>query len=45
MEKLWDLLTDEKKSLEWPWWAYMFVVPAALVLLMAMAGWLETITI
>ena len=45
MEKLWDILTDEKKSWDWPWWAYMFVVPAALVALMAVAGWLETVAI
>ena len=45
MEKLWEVLTSEEKSWDWPWWAYVFVVPAALVLLMAVAGWLESVCI
>ena len=45
MKDLIELLTNDEKSFEWKWWVYMFVLPAALVGLMAIAGWLESICI
>ena len=38
MKELIDVLTDENKSFDFPWWVYMFVVPAALVLVCLIAG-------
>lgn len=38
MENLFEILTNEDKSFEFPWWVYAFVMPVALVVLMAIAG-------
>lgn len=38
MKELIDILTDENKSFDFPWWVYMFVVPAVLVLVCLIAG-------
>lgn len=43
MKKVFDILTDEKKSFEFPLWVPAVVLPLALVLLMCIAGWLETL--
>lgn len=40
MENLFEILTNEDKSFEFPWWVYMFVMPLALLVLMALASWL-----
>lgn len=42
MENFFEILTSEEKSFDFPWWMYAIVMPAALVLVMAVAGWLET---
>jgi len=42
MKKIIEKLTDEQQSIEAPWWVYAFVVPVAMVIIMAVAGWLET---
>lgn len=44
MKELIEILTDENKSFNFPWWVYMFVMPAALVLLMAIAGWMDALS-
>lgn len=38
MENLFEILTNEDKSFEFPWWVYAIVMPVALVVLMAIAG-------
>lgn len=39
MKQLFDILTNDSKSLDgMPWWVYMFVLPAGLVVLMAIGG-------
>lgn len=38
MENLLEILTNEDKSFNFPWWVYAFVMPMALVALMAIAG-------
>jgi hypothetical protein len=38
MRELLEILTDENKSFNFPWWVYAFVMPMALVVLMAIAG-------
>ena len=44
MKELIEILTDENKSFDFPWWVYMFVLPAVLVLLMAFAGWMDALS-
>lgn len=44
MKELIEILTDENKSFNFPWWVYMFVLPAVLVLLMAFAGWMDALS-
>ncbi len=42
MKELIDILTSEDKSFEGlPWWVYMFVAPAALILMCAIGGTLS----
>jgi len=41
MEDLFEILTNEDKSFQFDWWVYAIVMPVALVVLMAIAGWLE----
>ena len=41
MKELIQILTDDEKSFNFPWWVYMFVMPVALVVLMAIAGTLS----
>ena len=39
MKEFIDILTSEDKSLDgFPWWVYAIVMPAAFILLAAMAG-------
>ena len=42
MKKFIEILTDEKKSFELPSWALAIIMPVALVLLMGIAGWMDT---
>lgn len=41
MKELIEILTDENRSFDLPWWVYMFVMPAVLVLLVAIGGTLS----
>jgi hypothetical protein len=42
MKELIDILTSEDKSFDgMPWWVYMFVAPAALVLMCLIGGTLS----
>lgn len=43
MNHLLDILTDEKKSFEFPLWVPAVLLPLGLVALMCIAGWLETL--
>ena len=44
MQELIDILFDDNKSFDGaPWWVYMFVVPAAFLVLMAIAGTIDAI--
>ena len=38
MKELIDILTNEEKSFDFPWWVYLFVAPVALVLVCGLAG-------
>ena len=42
MKNFFEIFVDEEKSIEAPWWGYAIVVPVAMVLIMGLAGWLET---
>lgn len=42
MKKLFEILFDENRSFEFPWWVYFFIVPILMVAIMGIAGWLET---
>ena len=42
MKELIEILTDEKRSFNFSWWVYMFIIPAALVLIMSVAGWIDS---
>lgn len=42
MKDLIDLLTNEERSFDLPWWVYVFVVPLVMVAIMGLAGWMET---
>lgn len=44
MKELIDILTDEKKSFDFPWWVYMFVMPLVLIAVMAIAGWMDMLS-
>ena len=44
MKELIEILTDEKRSFEFAWWVYMFIIPVALVLIMSIAGWIDTLS-
>ena len=44
MKELIEILMDERKSFDFPWWVYMFIMPIALVLLMAIAGWMDALS-
>lgn len=41
MNKIMDVLTNEDKSFEWQWWVYVFVCPAAFVMVMLMGELFE----
>ena len=43
MKDLIDLLTNEERDFNFPWWVYAFVVPILMVLLMGFAGWMDTL--
>ena len=38
MKELIDILTNEDKSFDFPWWVYLFVAPVVLVLVCGLAG-------
>jgi hypothetical protein len=38
MRELLEILTDENKSFNFPWWMYAFVMPAALIVICLLAG-------
>jgi hypothetical protein len=38
MKELIDILMNEDKSFDFPWWVYMFVAPLVLVLVCGLAG-------
>ena len=38
MKELIDILTNEDKSFDFPWWVYVFVAPVVLILMCGMAG-------
>ena len=40
MGNLLEILTNEDKSFNFPWWVYAFIMPMALVALMALASWI-----
>jgi hypothetical protein len=42
MKKFIDILTNEEKSFELPGWVFAVLMPVALVLLMGIAGWMDT---
>ena len=45
MSTIFDILTDEKKDFgSLPWWMYAVVIPAWLIAVMAIAGWLDSLT-
>ena len=41
MENFFEILTNEDKSFEFPWWVYVIVLPLALVLILGIAGTLS----
>jgi hypothetical protein len=41
MKDLIDLLTNEERDFNFPWWVYVFVVPIVMVALMGIAGWMD----
>lgn len=44
MKKFMEVLTDENKDFDYfPWWVYAVVLPLALVALMALAGWIDSL--
>ena len=44
MKELIDLLTDEEKSFNFPWWVSVFVVPCVMIALMGIAGWMDSLS-
>lgn len=38
MRELLEILTDENKSFNFPWWVYSFVMPASLIVICLLAG-------
>lgn len=38
MKELIDILTNEEKSFDFPWWVYAFVMPLALIAICMLAG-------
>ena len=42
MEKIIDILTSEEKSFEAPAWVFAVGMTVALVLLLGIAGWMDT---
>ncbi len=38
MRELLEILTDENKSFNFPWWVYAFIMPAALIAICLLAG-------
>ena len=38
MKELIDILTNEDKSFDFPWWVYVFVAPVVLILMCGVAG-------
>lgn len=41
MKELIDILTNEGKSFDFPWWVYMFVAPVVLVMFCMIGGTLS----
>ena len=42
MKKLFEILTNESKSFEAPAWVFAVGMTVALVLLLGLAGWMDT---
>lgn len=42
MKNLFEILTNEKKSFDFPGYVYAIVLPIALVVLMGIAGYFDT---
>lgn len=38
MRELLDILTDENKSFNFPWWVYAIIMPVALIAICLLAG-------
>ena len=38
MRELLEILTDENKSFNFPWWVYAFIMPVALIAICLLAG-------
>lgn len=42
MRDFFEILTNEEKSFEFPWWVYAIVMPMAFVGMLGIVGWLES---
>lgn len=42
MKKIIDVLFDENKSFNFPWYVYAIVAPIVFVILIGVAGWIDT---
>lgn len=42
MKKFIEVLTSEEKSFEAPGWVFAVVMPVALIVLLGLAGWMDT---
>ena len=42
MKKFFEIFMDEEKSIEAPWYVYAIIVPLVMVMIMGLAGWMET---
>lgn len=41
MKDLIEILTNEEKSFNFKWWVYAIICPIGLMILMAIAGWMD----
>lgn len=42
MKKFVEILTDEKKSFEAPAWVFAVIIPVVMILLLGLAGYMDT---
>lgn len=42
METFYETLTNEEKSFNLPGWAWLIIMPIALIALLGLAGWFDT---